>query len=107
MEGKARTQSREAVMTHFAARPVVSGRPYPVVQVAAGEPARLEDFVGNARFVVDLDGDRLEVCGFGREVDAGVRFYQKDAEGFGRDVRVWLVRRLDDGSGFSAVHAVR
>jgi hypothetical protein len=93
-------------MPHFAARPVVSGRSYPVVQVAAGEPARLEDFLGESRFVVDLDGDRYDVCGFGRVVEAGVRFYQKDDDGGGRDVRVWLVRLRDDGTGFCATHAV-
>jgi hypothetical protein len=94
-------------MTHFATRPVVSGRPYSVLQVAAGEPARLEDFLGEARFVVDLDGERYDVCGFGREVGECVRFYQKESDGLGRDVRVWTICRLDDGSGFFATHAVR
>lgn len=91
-------------MPLFATRSVVSGRAYPVIEVAAGVPAILDDFTGNTRFVVDLDGDPYTVCGFGRHAQGGVRFYEKDSDGLGRDVRVWAVRVLVSDAGFSASH---
>lgn len=84
-------------MTQSTTRPIVSGRAYPVIQGAAGEPARLEDFVGETRLVLDLDGEPYPVCGCGRQVGDEVRFYQKDHEGTGRDIRRWAIRATADG----------
>jgi hypothetical protein len=92
-------------MTQHATRPVVSGRDYPVLEVAAREPVGLDDFVGATWFTLDLDGDPYPVYGVGREVEDGVRFYQKDTRGVGRDIRVWAVRRTAGGR-FSAEHVI-
>jgi hypothetical protein len=92
-------------MTQYATRPVVSGRAYPVLQVAEGEPVDLDAFVGNRRFVLDLDGDPYPVCDCGRRVGEEVRFYQKDRDGQGRDIRIWAVRPAGGGR-FLAEHVV-
>jgi hypothetical protein len=94
-------------MTQYETRSVVSGRTYEVVGPAAGEPVGLEDFVGDRAFLIDLEDGPYPVRGCGRRVGPEeVRFYQKDRDGYGRDVRTWLVRRTGDGR-FSVEHVVR
>jgi hypothetical protein len=79
-------------------RSVVSGVPYQVRRVRDHEVLGLDDFLGDTTFVLDLDGDEYRVCGPGvRDGDGdGVRVYEKDSQGAGKDIRVWTVRR---GSG--------
>lgn len=91
-------------MSMVATQPVVSGRSYPILGLADGSPVTaLDSFVGSIRFLVDLDGIPYPVCGFGRKVDGAVRFFQKSADGQGRDIRIWGVTRSDDGgTGFCA-----
>jgi hypothetical protein len=95
----------EAAIPFSAPRPVVSGRRYPVVRVAQQGPSALADFIGSTDFEVDLDGSPYTVYGVGRQFDCVVRFHQKDQAGAGKDVRVWSIRALDPGPGFSAEHA--
>ena len=92
-------------MTQYTTRPIVSGRAYPVLQAADQRAARLEDFLGSTRFMLDLDGEVYTVYGFGRQVEDGVRFHQKDIDGVGRDIRRWAVRRAAPG-GFVAEHVI-
>jgi hypothetical protein len=92
-------------MTQYATRSVVSGRAYPVVQLGEGEPVSLDAFVGDQRFVLDLDGDPYLVAGCGRRVGEEVRFYQKDHDGQGRDIRIWAVRPAA-GGWFLVEHVV-
>ena len=86
-------------MTGDIRQTVISGKPYPVTHLPAGDPAGLELFVGDAEFTVDLGGDPHLVRGRGLRQDARVRFHEKDHIG-GKDVRVWHVADL--GTGFVA-----
>ena len=74
-------------------RAVVSGVPYPVREVRDREVAGLEDFLGETTFVLDMDGDQYRVCGPGVPDGDGVRVYEKDEQGAGKDIRVWTVCR--------------
>jgi hypothetical protein len=82
---------------------VVSGVPYQVRRVRDHEVLALEDFVGDTSFVLELDGDEYRVCGPGVPDGDGVRVYEKDEEGIGKDIRVWTVRRAA-GQVFTAEH---
>jgi hypothetical protein len=86
-------------------RPVVSGVPYHVRHVRDREVKGLEDFLGDTTFVLDLNGDEYRVCGPGVADGDGVRVYEKDEEGVGRDIRVWTVRR-GSGEVYIAEHCV-
>lgn len=88
-------------MPYLAPRPVVSGRAYRVLPVEGAAQPALEDFVGDTRFALDLDGEEYLVVGAGFLLPPVVRFHQKDCEG-GKDVRVWTIRRDDDGGEFLA-----
>jgi hypothetical protein len=88
-------------MTGDIRQPAISGLPYPVTSCAGGEPAALEDFLGDTEFTVDLKGDTLLVRGHGSRLEDMVRFHEKDHIG-GKDVRVWHVTLRDDG--FVAEH---
>lgn len=93
-------------MSMLATQPVVSGRAYPIIQVDDQRPSTLDALVGPAGFVLDLDGFRYPVCGCGRLVPDGVRFFQKDRDGAGRDIRVWEIRQGKGGEGLVATHVV-
>jgi hypothetical protein len=82
---------------------IVSGRHYRIVQVDGRDPVDVADFVGDAEFVLDLDGARYDVHGAGASSAAGVRFHEKDSMGHGRDVRVWAIQ-ADPHGGFVADH---
>jgi hypothetical protein len=86
-------------MTGDIRQTVISGKPYPVTRLPAGEPAALELFVGDAEFTVDLGGDPHLVRGRGLRQDATVRFFEKDHIG-GKDVRVWQITQR--GEAFQA-----
>ena len=92
-------------MTFQSPRPVGSGKPYVVRQVRGRVPHDLSDFVGQTFFVLDVDGEDYLVCGPGVEVDGQVRVFEKDEEGYGKDIRVWTVRPPVDSTSFTAEHA--
>ena len=79
---------------------VISGQPYPVTDIAGSPPARLEDFLGERHFTIDMAGRPYAVQGIGSRLDEQVRFHEKSQAG--KDVRVWHVTA--SGSGFCAEH---
>jgi hypothetical protein len=82
---------------------VVSGIGYPVKDIAGSPSTDLAQFVGETSFSIDNHG-MYRVNGCGSLDSNGVRFYEKDDAGRGRDVRVWRIVRNADGS-FTAEHA--
>ena len=91
-------------MSYPAPRPVISGKPYRVQQVRGQIPRQLRDFTGDARVLIDLDGDEYTICGPGVEVEDGVRLYEKSDDGVGKDIRVWVVQPSPQEPTFLAVH---
>ena len=79
---------------------VISGRPYPVAALAGGEPADLDDFLGEREFTIDMAGHPYSVHGIGSRLDDQVRFHEKSHHG--KDVRVWHITRAP--AGFCAEH---
>ena len=75
-----------------------SGRAERVREVHGHAPEKLDDFVGDLEFV--LDGEGYVVRGTGRLVEDHVRFYEKDVQANGKDIRTWVVRA--DGEDFLA-----
>ena len=90
--------------TTTATDPVVSGVPFPVTRPDGTAVQTVAEFVGDATFVVHEAARQRAVSGTGvLDVAAtSVRFYQKDPEHEGRDVRVW--RLEPGGGGFTARH---
>lgn len=88
----------------FTARPVVSGKPYAIVEVRGHVPAGLADFAGDTTFLLDLDGEDYRVWGPGVRDGGLVRVYEKSDDGLGKDVRVWLVHAVPDSTLFTATH---
>ena len=84
-------------------RSVVSGIAYLVLDVGERPPTSIDEFVGATSFTIDNKGPYV-VCGCGALQADRVRFYEKDHEGDGRDVRVWRIT-IADGAGFIAEHA--
>ena len=78
-------------MTFVAPDPVASGRPYSIVRGAADPSNDLGRFVGEASFTIDRDGVETMVRGTGALDETGVRFYEKDLEHSGKDVRAWHI----------------
>lgn len=69
--------------------------PVTIETVAGHPPQSLEDFEGEASFV--LVGEvAYTVRGSGRVTGDSVRFHEKDIEHNGKDVRVWRVFREGD-----------
>lgn len=83
---------------------VVSGIAYPILSVAGRPCAELTDFLDDTEFTIANDG-RYIAKGSGRLDGDSVRFYEKDHDGSGRDIRVWRIVRTPDGT-FTAEHAV-
>lgn len=84
-------------MTFVPADPIVSGRPYSVLDVDDASPSNLDQFIGAAAFTIDRDGSPSKVCGEGAAGEAGVLFREKDVHNSGKDVRVWLISKSDRG----------
>jgi hypothetical protein len=84
---------------------VPSGMSVRVLEVDGHQAHKLQDFVGDVSFVVDLDPPVL-VHGTGRVEDQTVRFHEKDVDHSGKDIRVWGVRAGHDGQ-FVAEHAAQ
>jgi hypothetical protein len=93
-------------MTFQAPRSVGSGVPYPVREVHRRAPDGLSDFVGQTSFLLDMYGEDYLVEGPGVEEDGQVRVFEKDEQGYGKDIRVWTVRPCADGTGFAAEHTL-
>jgi hypothetical protein len=55
---------------------------------------------------LDVDGEDYRVEGPVVEGDGQVRVFEKDEQGYGKDIRVWTVRPSTDGAGFAAEHTV-
>jgi hypothetical protein len=91
-------------MSFITPGPVISGKPYEVRLVHDRAPDRLDDFLGDTTFVLDLDGEDYTVKGPGIKVDPGVRVFEKDDDGFGKDIRVWMVCPTSTGNAFTATH---
>jgi hypothetical protein len=93
-------------MSFTTPRPVISGKPYAVRSVHDRTPDRLDDFLGDTTFVLDLDmeGELYRVTGPGISVDPGVRVFEKDDDGVGKDIRVWMVCQASTGDAFTATH---
>jgi hypothetical protein len=79
---------------------VISGRPYPVSAIGGNDPARLDDFLGEREFTIDMAGQPYAVQGVGSRLDDQVRFHEKSNHG--KDVRVWHVTQAE--AGFCAEH---
>jgi hypothetical protein len=89
-------------MTFAAADPIAFGQLYRVVEVAGHPPVRATDFVGAAEFSIEWHGSRHRVAGTGVPGSAYVlRFYEKDVDHDGKDVRTWDISTLP-GGGFVA-----
>ena len=76
---------------------VISGIPFRVLSVSGRTPTGLVDFVDAKAFTIDMDGSPYSVAGDGRVDDDKVRFHEKDVNN-GKDVRVWTLCCLEDGS---------
>jgi hypothetical protein len=77
-------------------QPVISGVPYPVMEVNGAPVTSLAEFVGTVAFRIDNYGSPYVIGGEGRERDGGVRVHEKNGRG-GKDVRVWRVYVGPDG----------
>ena len=78
-------------MSFLSPEPVISGVPYPVTSAAGDEtPGSLDQFVGSTSFTIQMQG-LLVVHGCGSFDGKSVRFYEKDHNGTGRDIRVWRI----------------
>ena len=86
-----------------ASESVVSGSPYSVTEVAGHAATGLDDFTGETEFHVEGQGQHHMVTGIGALGDNSVRFYEKDSDHEGRDVRIWTITR--ETIGFSAQHS--
>ena len=79
-------------MTFASPDPVASGRSYEVVGNTVGAPDDLSNFMGETSFKIDKGGGTESVIsGSGTSDGTGVRFYEKDVEYSGKDVRGWLI----------------
>jgi hypothetical protein len=83
---------------------IASGVPY-LATLPEGRPAvSVGDFLGSVSFLVHQRNQHSLVAGVGVLDNTGtaVRFYQKDSDHDGRDVRIWRIRLT--GDRFTAEH---
>jgi hypothetical protein len=88
-------------MTFAPPDPVPSGRPHRVITVGGREPNALEQFLGETVFTIGKGEAESTIAGLGTMHESGVRFYEKDVQHDGKDVRVWQISAEPD-DGFSA-----
>ena len=84
-------------MTFSSPDSVASGKPYMVVDVAGAAPMSLDQFMGESEFSIERSGTPSRIKGVGMALDDSIRFFEKDLDNSGKDVRVWLVRQDADG----------
>ena len=82
---------------------IISGREYVVVKVGARADFVLYDLLGEVEVVLDDAGRCHSIAGVGAAASYGVRFYQKDPDRHGHDVRTWRIRRTAENV-VTAVH---
>lgn len=75
---------------------MISGVPYPVVDVDGTPTDDLSAFVGTVAITIDKRGTPYVIEGEGRARADAVRVHEKNGKG-GKDVRVWQVSRSDGG----------
>lgn len=94
-------------MSFLSPEPVISGVPYPITSAADDEkPGSLDQFVGDTCFTIQVRGLHV-VHGHGAFDGKSVRFYEKDHDGAGRDIRVWRITAptgTEAGGAFQACH---
>ncbi len=83
---------------------IASAVPYAITHVHGRAATGNADFVGTVNFQIEIDGEPYQVHGVGALDGFGVRFYQKDQEHDGRDIRIWQICAIA-GKGFMAEHA--
>jgi len=82
---------------------IVSGTSYAVTEVAGHTATNLHEFAGTTEFVVESGSQHHRVAGVGDLKDDLVRFYEKDVDHEGRDVRVWKI--TSGAKGITAEHS--
>jgi hypothetical protein len=93
-------------MTFSSPLAVVSGKRYEVRRVQDHAPRELADFAGQTTFILDLEGEDYVVWGAGVRANGVVRVFEKDEQGYGKDIRVWSVRQDPVSASFTAEHSV-
>ena len=88
-------------MAITSSEPVLSGFAYNILTVADGEPATLDQFLGETMFTIHNNGSTLRVAGCGSPRNNGLRFQEKAESGTGKDVRAWEIVAVA-GGGFTA-----
>jgi hypothetical protein len=89
---------KELLMAFISPDPVASGRSYEIVRSVVGAPDDLSDFIGETTFEIDKGGAESAIKGSGARDGTGVRFYEKDVEHSGKDVRAWHISRDPAGT---------
>jgi hypothetical protein len=89
-------------MTFAAPDSIASGFPYAVVEIRGAKPSALDQFEGEAEFVLQGAGSRRVVNGSGKLRGDWIHFQEKDVSHDGKDVRVWQIKM--HGSEFVAEH---
>ena len=85
--------------------PIISGIAYRILGVAGHPLSGLDEVLGaEAQFTIDHDGGYV-VRGSSRKDDETVRFYEKDSDGIGKDLRVWRLQQ-EGPDAFTATHVV-
>jgi hypothetical protein len=76
----------------------VSGQAYTITDVAGRPPLSLTDFENGASVTIVRNGSAQRLLGSGERTPDGLRFHQKDAGADGKDVRVWAITEVGDGT---------
>jgi len=85
--------------------PIISGIAYRILDVAGQPLTDLDELLGaKAEFTIDHDGGYV-VRGSSRKDEDTVKFYEKDSDGIGKDLRVWRLER-EGPKAFTATHVV-
>jgi hypothetical protein len=80
---------------------IVSGPPYRVIQVAGHTPLSIDEFIGDTSFVIERGDETHTIAGVGAGTVDGVRFYQKDIDHHGKDIRVWHIAEITSARFFA------
>jgi hypothetical protein len=94
-------------MSNTPPAPIISGIAYRVINIAGRPLHDLDELlVPEAEFTIDHDGGYVVRGSSRKDADAdAVKFYEKDSDGIGKDLRVW--RLVQEGpDSFTATHIV-